>query len=141
MAGSKAASVGRYYKSAQPCFLASDGPASDTSSSRGSPSTGSSSSVRGDGPVRPAARTDSDGFFFLERATFTPTCMRPLFCIWCKKVYTRLILVCTGQYLVYSWFAPFKKLTSNAVNLSMNQLGLNLLVNSSALKYCIPQNF
>ena len=30
------------------------------------------------GPGRPAARTDSDGFFFLERATFTPICMRPL---------------------------------------------------------------
>ena len=30
------------------------------------------------GPGRPAARTDSEGFFFLERATFTPTWMRPL---------------------------------------------------------------
>ena len=30
------------------------------------------------GPGRPAARTDSEGFFFLERATFTPPWMRPL---------------------------------------------------------------
>jgi hypothetical protein len=42
------------------------------------------------GPGRPAARTDSEGFFFLERATFTPTWMRPLRSIfwvfWCSQV-------------------------------------------------------
>ena len=30
-------------------------------------------------------------------------------CIWCKKVYTRLIVVYTGQYLVYTWFAHLEK--------------------------------
>jgi hypothetical protein len=59
----------------------------------------------------------------------------------CKKVYTLLILVCTGKYLVYSWFAHLEKHASNAVSLSMNKLGLNLLVISGALKYGIPQNF
>ncbi len=61
-------------------------------------------------------------------------CWDLLVCIWCKKVYTRLILVCTGQYLVYSWFAHLEKHASDAVNLSMNKLGLNLLVISGALK-------
>jgi hypothetical protein len=58
-----------------------------------------------------------------------------------KKVYTLLILVCTAQYLVYSWFAHLEKHASNAVSLSMNKLGLNLLVISGALKYGMPQNF
>jgi hypothetical protein len=61
-------------------------------------------------------------------------------CTWCKKVYTRLILVCTGQYLVYSLFAHLEKHASNTVSLSMNKLGLNLLVISGALKYGMPQN-
>ncbi len=58
-----------------------------------------------------------------------------------KKVYTLLIFVCTGQCLVYSWFANLEKHASNAVSLSMNKLGLNLLVISGALKYGMPQNF
>ena len=38
-------------------------------------------------------------------------------CIWWKKVYTLLILVCTGQYLVYSWFAPFEQHASECGNI------------------------
>ena len=38
-------------------------------------------------------------------------------CIWWKKVYTLLILVCTGQYLVYSWFAHFEQHASECGNI------------------------
>ena len=66
-------------------------------------------SAKSAGPGRPAARTDSDDFFFLERATFTPTWMRPLFhsanCLCKKKValvlrleILRFGLYCTEQF-------------------------------------------
>jgi hypothetical protein len=52
-----------------------------------------------------------------------------------KKVYTWLILVCSGHFLVYTLFAYRENHLSNAVNLSKNTVGINLLEISDALKY------
>ena len=56
-------------------------------------------------------------------------------CIWMEKVYTWLILVCSGQFLVYTLFAYRENHRSNAVNLSKNTVGINVPEISDALKY------
>ena len=54
-----------------------------------------------------------------------------------REVYTWLILVCSGHFLVYTLFAYGKNLCSNAVNVSENTVGINVPANSDALKYYI----
>jgi hypothetical protein len=57
-----------------------------------------------------------------------------------EKVYTWLILVCSGQFLVYTLSAYRENHRSNAVNLSKNTVGINMPEISDALKYCKSQN-
>jgi hypothetical protein len=52
-----------------------------------------------------------------------------------EKVYTWLILVCSGQFLVYTLFAYRENHRSNAVNLSKNTVGINEPKISDTLKY------
>jgi hypothetical protein len=52
-----------------------------------------------------------------------------------EKVYTWLILVCSGQFLVYTLFAYRENYRLNAVNLSKNTVGINVSEISDALKY------
>jgi hypothetical protein len=52
-----------------------------------------------------------------------------------EKVYTWLILVCSGQFLVYTVFAYRENHRSNAVNLSKNTVGINVPEISDALKF------
>jgi hypothetical protein len=58
-----------------------------------------------------------------------------------KKNYTQLIVVCTGQYLVYTWFAHLEKSCTRCYEFyEYIGFGLTLLVISDALKDCMPQN-
>jgi hypothetical protein len=50
-----------------------------------------------------------------------------------EKVYTWLILVCTGQFLVYSLFVYRENHRLNAVNLSKSTVGINVAEISDAL--------
>jgi hypothetical protein len=56
-------------------------------------------------------------------------------CMWVEKIYTWLILVCSGQFLVHTLFAYRENHRSNAVNLSKNTVGINVPEISDALKF------
>ncbi len=50
-----------------------------------------------------------------------------------EKVYTWLILICAGHFLVYTLFAYRENHRSHAVNLSKNTVGINVAEISDAL--------